>query len=109
MGAHRVRRSGVPAIRVIIPTYNRRDMLVRAVDSVLTQTRSDFEVIVVDDGSTDGTEQAFLPERDQRVKYIRQSNAGPSAARNRAAQAASGAYFAFLDSDDTFLPNKLAV
>ncbi len=96
-------------VSVIVPTYNRSGVLPRAVDSALAQTHGRVEVVVVDDGSTDGTE-AMVARRyggDARVRYLRQVNAGVSAARNRAMKAATGDYLAFLDSDDAWKPSKL--
>src|SRR5438552_14845568 len=97
----------MPSTSVIIPTFNRRDMLVKALDSVAAQTYRDFEIIVVDDGSTDGTDQLFARGRFENLTYLRQSNRGPSAARNAAASMATSEYLAFLDDDDEFLPTKL--
>ena len=96
-----------PTVSVIIPTYNRAGMLKEAIDSVLTQEYSGFELIVVDDGSTDETSQ-LLEDYDAKIKHIRQSNQGVSAARNRGIAAASGEFIAFLDSDDLWLPQKLS-
>ena len=98
----------LPTISVIIPTYNRASLLKEALDSVLAQTYTDYEVIVIDDGSTDNTEemmQAFLT--DSRIRYIKQSNAGVSAARNHGIFEARGEWIAFLDSDDLWFPEKL--
>jgi len=98
----------VPArVSVIIPTYNRQKFIMEAVESVLAQTYSDFELIVVDDGSTDDTAKLLAAVQDNRVKYVRQENAGRSRARNRAIEMAKGEYIAFLDSDDSYLPDKL--
>lgn len=83
-------------------------MVQEAVDSVLTQTSREFELIVIDDGSTDRTESLLAPRKDQ-IRFIRQENRGVSAARNRGAALARGDYLAFLDSDDLWLPEKLAV
>ncbi len=94
-------------ISVIIPTYNRRDLLLRAIDSVLAQTCADLECIVVDDGSTDGTEAATREIGDARLRYIRQENAGACAARNRGIDAARGDLIAFQDSDDVWHSDKL--
>lgn len=100
--------SDTPETSVIIPTWNRRDLLVRAVESVLAQTRPVEEIIVVDDGSTDGT-AAHLAERyGERILCVRQDNAGVSAARNRGLRLARGRYIALLDSDDEWLPEKTA-
>jgi glycosyltransferase involved in cell wall biosynthesis len=86
-------------ISVVIPTYNRAPLIRRAVESALTQTRSPFEVIVVDDGSTDETPRE-VGELGTRVRYVRQANAGASAARNRGVEESRAPWVAFLDSDD---------
>jgi glycosyltransferase involved in cell wall biosynthesis len=93
----------VPTFSVIIPTYNRLPLLKRALDSVSCQTFTDYEVIVVDDGSGDGT-AAWLSEVAPKVQLITQQNAGPGAARNKGAEHARGEYLAFLDSDDLWFP-----
>jgi len=100
----------VPRVSVVIPTYNRAAMVCEAIDSVLVQTYPDFEVIVVDDGSTDGTEQV-LRERygDDRVRYFYQENQGRAVARNRGVRMSKGEYLLFLDSDDWLLPHALEV
>ncbi len=95
-------------VSVIIPTYNRAQLLVEAVNSVLAQTHQDFEIIVVDDGSTDDTAEVIQNIPDPRIKVISQDNAGRSVARNRGLQAAIGTYIGFLDDDDLYLPEKLA-
>lgn len=97
-----------PKVSVVIPTYNRREAVLRAVASVAAQTYEDFEIIVVDDGSADGTDHALQSLGEPRLRVIRQENAGVALARNAGIDAASGAYIAFLDSDDTWFPNKLA-
>jgi glycosyltransferase involved in cell wall biosynthesis len=96
-----------PTVSVIIPTYNRAALVREAIDSVLGQTFDDFEVIVVDDGSSDTTATAAQVD-DPRVRYVCQVHAGRSAARNRGLDAARGQYVAFLDDDDLYLPGKLA-
>jgi GT2 family glycosyltransferase len=96
----------MPEVSVVIPTYNRRALVVEAVGSVLAQTFPDYELIVVDDGSTDGTAQA-LAKYDARLRLVSQLHRGVAAARNRGAAAAGGRYLAFLDSDDLWLPRKL--
>lgn len=98
-----------PPVSVIIPTYNRAKQLPGAIDSVLAQTHPSFELIVVDDGSTDETPRLLREYGDDRLRYIRQDNQGPSAARNRGIGAARHDLLAFLDSDDRFAPEKLAV
>jgi hypothetical protein len=102
------RDSGAPAVSVIVPTFERREAVQRAVGSVLAQTFSDFELIVVDDGSTDGTGQ-MLEGVDDRLRYVWQENAGVAAARNRALELARAPLVAFLDSDNRWLPDHLAI
>lgn len=97
-----------PTVSVIIPTYNRATLLRRAVDSALSQTMSELEVLVVDDGSSDDTAGVIGSYGDARLRYLRQaSNMGVSAARNRGMREARGEFIAFLDSDDEWLPHKL--
>jgi len=96
-----------PLISVIIPTCNRVTFVCEAIDSVLAQTEKDFELIVVDDGSTDAT-AATVESYGERVRYLFQSNAGASAARNCGIKNARGKLITFLDSDDLWLPKKLA-
>jgi len=96
----------MPKVSVIIPTYNREKALGRAIDSVLEQTCGDFEIIVVDDGSTDGTREVVGAYRE-RVRYIYQENEGPSCARNRGIEASKAKYIAFLDSDDYYARENL--
>lgn len=103
-------KSKNPAVSVIIPTYNRAKLLPRAIKSVLNQTYQDFELIVVDDASTDNTEKVVkeFQEKDGRIRYIQyKKNKGGSAARNSGIKAAKGEYIAFQDSDDEWLPEKL--
>lgn len=93
-------------VSVIIPTYNRADTILRAVRSVLSQTYHDWELIIVDDGSTDNTIEK-IKDIDPRLKIITQNNQGASAARNVGIQASCGKYIAMLDSDDGWYPNYL--
>lgn len=95
-----------PTVSVIIPTFNRRELVQQAIDSVLAQTFRDFELIVVDDGSTDDTDQA-LKKYGSQIRYAFQANAGESVARQHGVELSSGQYLAFLDSDDRWLPEKL--
>ena len=97
----------MPQFSVIIPTFNRALFVVEAVESVLRQTCRDFELIVVDDGSTDDTRDALAPYAG-RLHYFHQNNGGVSAARNAGIRAAAGAWIAFLDSDDRWAPDYLA-
>ncbi|MGV8930536.1 MAG: glycosyltransferase family 2 protein [Luteimonas sp.] len=93
-------------VSAIIPTFNRRELLLRAIDSVLAQTRHVDEIVVIDDGSSDGTAAALQARYGERVRYAWQPNAGVSAARNHGMSIARGRYFALLDSDDEWLPDK---
>ena len=95
-------------VSVIIPTYNRRALVQRAIDSVLAQTHPVEEIIVVDDGSSDGSAEALRARYGERIRYCWQANAGVSAARNTGMSLASGRYFALLDSDDLWRPEKTA-
>jgi glycosyltransferase involved in cell wall biosynthesis len=97
-----------PIISVIIPTYNRGWIVKEAIDSVLSQNDVSFELIVVDDGSSDNTSE-ILALYGNRIRVIRQDNQGVSAARNTGIHAALGDYIALLDSDDLWLPGKLTV
>lgn len=94
-------------VSVIIPTYNRAKHISKAIDSVLAQTYKSYEIIVIDDGSTDDTRQV-LASYEGRIKYIYQENSGHAPARNTGIRAATGKWVAFLDSDDTWLPEKLS-
>ncbi len=99
------------SVTVIIPTFNREERLATAIKSVLSQSFGDLELIVVDDGSTDGTARLVsrLAEehKESKVRYFYQRNMGPSAARNLGIKNARGRYIAFLDSDDSWKKNKL--
>lgn len=97
----------MPKVSVVIPSYNRADFVAETIRSVLDQTYQDFEIIVVDDGSTDNTKEIVDSFKDPRIKYIYQENRGASGARNTGINASIGEYIAFLDSDDIYLPNKL--
>lgn len=98
----------VPTVSVIVPTYNRREYIAETLDSLLKQSFSEFEVIVVDDGSTDGTDEVIRPYLN-RIRYIRQPNKGAAVARNSGILNARGAYVAFMDSDDLSTPRHLEV
>ncbi len=95
------RRLPAPRISVVIPTYNRARYVAEAVESVFAQTFKDYEVIVVDDGSTDNTKEVLDPYMG-RIRYVRQENRGVGAARNRGISEARGEFVAFLDSDDVW-------
>jgi len=94
------------SISVVIPSHNRLHTLPQAIDSVLAQTLSAHEIIVIDDGSTDGTTE-FIKQHYPNIKLITQKNAGVSHARNQGISMASGDWIAFLDSDDTWFKHKL--
>ena len=96
----------MPTVSVIVPTFNRSNLVVNAIRSVLCQTYRDYEIIVVDDGSTDDTAQALTPYKD-RIRYVYQENLGASAAQNRGIQLARGKWISILASDDLWLPAKL--
>lgn len=98
----------VPQVSVIIPTYNRAAFLREAIDSVCAQTEKDFELIIVDDGSTDATRNVVESYGGRRMQYFFQTNAGAAAARNAGIRNAHGAFITFLDSDDLWQPQKLA-
>ena len=98
----------MPAVTVIIPTYNAARFLPAAVNSVLDQTWTDWELLVVDDGSTDGTAALFSTEfRDSRIRRIEQPNQGDAAARNTGIRVSTSPLIAFLDADDLWKPDKL--
>ncbi len=96
----------MPKVSVIIPTYNRANYIGEAIESVLAQTYQDYEIIVVDDGSTDNTRKV-LEQFDGHIEYIYQENRGEAAARNTGLLVSKGEYLVLLDSDDTILPQKL--
>lgn len=98
---------GIPAVSVILPTYNRAAFLGEAVASVLAQSFRNFELIIIDDGSSDSTAEVVCSFIDPRLVFLQQENRGRSAARNRALGMARGRYIAFLDSDDVYLEDKL--
>lgn len=95
-----------PQVSVVIPTYNRSELLIAAIESVLRQTFTDYELIVIDDGSTDDTRARLEPYAD-RIRYFHQPNQGASAAQNAGTRVARGEWIAILASDDTWLPAKL--
>lgn len=100
---------GQPLVSVVLPTYNRANTISRSIDSVLNQTYSNLELIVVDDGSSDNTD-AIISEyvlTDSRVNYVKQEHLGANRARNLGIKLARGQYIAFQDSDDIWFNNKL--
>ena len=95
-------------VSIVIPTYNRAGLLKRSINSVLNQTFENLEVIIIDDGSKDNTEEIVRGIKDTRIRYIKQKeNRGATAARNTGIKLAQGKYVAFQDSDDVWLPEKL--
>ena len=97
----------MPLVSVIVPLFNKADYVARALTSISGQTFADFEVIVVDDGSTDGGGDVAARHGDARVRIVRQENRGPGAARNRGIELSRGVLLAFLDADDEWLPHYL--
>ena len=97
-----------PFFSVVIPVYNRVAQFGHALRSVLAGSEQDFEIVVVDDGSTDNPARVVEELADPRILFLRQENAGGGAARNAGIDKAQGRYIAFLDSDDTFLPHHLS-
>ena len=96
-----------PQVSVVIPTYNRAEKVRKSIESVLEQSFTDFEVVVVDDGSSDDTEQILRSAFGDRIRYFFQSNQGASVARNRGIAESRGTWVAFLDSDDVWEKDKL--
>ena len=97
-----------PKVSVVIPTYNHQCYILAALDSVFAQTFTDFEIIVVNDGSPDNTAEVLRPLTESgRIRYIEQKNQGQSAARNRGISEAKGEFIALLDDDDIWPPDKL--
>ncbi|MHB8577692.1 MAG: glycosyltransferase family 2 protein, partial [Dehalococcoidia bacterium] len=96
-----------PQVSVVMVTYNHERYIGDAVQSVLAQTFSDFELIIVNDGSVDGTERIIRTLPDPRVTYIQQQNQGPSAAVNTGIAFASGKFVAFMTGDDVCHPSRL--
>ena len=106
-GLSRVSAAQSPLVSTIIPTFNRRGIVTRAIESALTQTYKDQEIIVVDDGSTDGTCEHLQATYGAKIRVLTQKNAGVSAARNAGMRASTGSLIALLDSDDEWEPTKL--
>lgn len=98
-----------PTVSVIIPSYNHAHFLPFSVESVLRQTFADYEIVIVDDGSTDNSQQVVAQYSDSRIRYIFQKNKGLAGARNTGIREARGEYLAFLDADDLFAETKLEV
>ena len=94
-------------VSVIIPAYNHEKYITEAINSVLNQSYQDFEIIIINDGSTDSTEQRILSIHDQRIQYISQKNTGAHSAINRGISLAQGDYISILNSDDIYLPKRL--
>ena len=93
---------------IIIPTYNRAHLISKAIESVLAQTFTDWELLIIDDGSKDNTAEVVRSYADARIRYIYQDNAERSAARNNGITQSKGEFITFLDSDDYYLPERLA-
>lgn len=95
-----------PLVSIVMPIYNKRPYVMRAIESVIQQTYTNWELIVVNDGSTDGASEV-IPKDDPRIRLFTQKNKGPSTARNKGIKMASGDFITFLDADDYYYPRKL--
>jgi glycosyltransferase involved in cell wall biosynthesis len=98
-----------PKVSVIMPTYNRAKRLKEAIESVLNQTLRDFELIIINDGSTDNTREVISKFKDKRIVYLEKKNGGPSSARNSGLLRAEGRYISYLDDDDIYYPCHLKI
>ncbi|MBX2986124.1 MAG: glycosyltransferase family 2 protein [Bacteroidia bacterium] len=98
-----------PFFSVIIATYNREKLLIRALRSLIAQTETDWEAVIVDDGSTDNTEQAVQAFLSPKIRYVKQPNQGDAIAKNNGAKLSHGSYITFLDSDDFYEPEHLKI
>jgi glycosyltransferase involved in cell wall biosynthesis len=98
-----------PFFSIVVPTYNRAHLLLKTIDSIIKQSFEDWELVIVDDGSTDNTKELVQSYNDNRIKYIWQENQERSAARNNGISNSKGLYICFLDSDDYFLEDRLDV
>lgn len=96
-----------PFFSIVVPTFNRADSIIATIEGCLSQRFGDFELLIVDDGSTDNTKEVVAQIHDPRLIYLPQQNAGPAAARNRGVEQAQGQYIAFLDADDSWFPEYL--
>ena len=96
----KIRKKNMPKVSVIVPVYNVEQYIKKCIESLIAQTLRDIEILVVDDGSTDNSAEIIRSFADERVKYLRKENGGPSDARNYGMQFASGEYIGFVDSDD---------
>ena len=104
------RRQKAPAVSVVMLTYQRADMLPKALESILAQTFPDFEFIIINDGSTDKTDEVIARYKDSRIRYYKNSrNRGIAYSRNRAASLARGKYIMIMDDDDRSLPSRMAL
>lgn len=95
-------------VSIIMPVYNGAQFIAEAIDSVLAQTHSNWELIIINDGSTDGSEQVILTYNDERIQYYQQENKGVSAARNVGLKSMKGDFFCFLDADDLLPKNSFS-
>ena len=94
-------------ISIVIPLYNKKELIVKTVQSILNQTYHNFEIIIVDDGSTDGSADEVKTIKDSRIRLISQKNSGVASARNRGIKESQGDFVAFIDADDLWSPDYL--
>ena len=97
----------MPFFSIIIPTFNRAHILKRAIDSIFSQSFIEYEIVIVDDGSTDNTQEVITAIKSDNLKYVLQQNKGVCAARNAGVAISNGSYLIFLDSDDTLKEEAL--
>lgn len=108
MSTRAVQKPEQPLVTVVVPAYNRATLIAQSIDSALAQTYPNVEIVIVDDGSTDNTEQVVRDRYGAKVRFLKQQNAGPAVARNHGIAEAKGDLIALLDSDDLWAPDKLA-
>ena len=99
----------MPKVSILTITYNRADLIHRCIESVQSQTFQDYEHIIADGGSSDNTEEVVLSYNDPHIKYIKLQNKGPEFQMREAFKLSTGQYITFLDDDDEYLPDKLAI
>ena len=102
--------NGIPLVSIVVPIYNAERTLGACLNSILAQTASDYEVVLIDDGSRDRSAaicEKYQAEHKEKIRYIRQENSGPATARNKGIDNSEGKYVSFVDADDTIAPNMI--